>query len=65
MKFGLFFVNSHNNEDWLRESDKSISIWSSQKEADEWRKNHTVNPQKYIVKKVTPKIIQEDKKSFE
>lgn len=65
MKFGLFFVNSNNDEDWLRESDKNISVWSSQKEADDWRKNHTVNPQKYTVKKVTPKIIQEDKKSFE
>jgi hypothetical protein len=64
MKFGLFFTNANNEEDWMRESNRSISIWNSQKEADDWRKNHTVNPNKYEVKRVTPKIIAEDHKAF-
>ena len=48
----------------MRESDKSISIWESQKEADDWRRNHTVNPQRYDVKRVTPRILKEDKEQF-
>lgn len=65
MKFGLYFVHLNGNEDWLRESDKSISIWPSEKEADRWRKNHTVNPNRYEVRKVTPKILKEDFDSFQ
>jgi hypothetical protein len=64
MKFGLFFVNANGEEDWMRESDRSISLWASQKEADDWRKNHTVNPNRYNVKKVTPKIIAKDLEDF-
>jgi hypothetical protein len=64
MKFGLHFTNSNGDEDWMRESDKSISIWESQKEADDWRRNHTVNPQRYDVKRVTPRILKEDKEQF-
>ena len=67
MKYGLYFTNTSKQEDWLRESDKSISIWNSADEADNWRKNHTVNPKIYIVKKVTSKIIKYDqeKNGFE
>lgn len=57
MKFGLFLINSEN---WLREADKSISIWETADEADEWRRKYTVDPKKYTVKKITPKIIRED-----
>jgi len=64
MKFGLHFTNSNGDEDWMRESDKSISIWESQKEADDWRRNHTVNPQGYDVKRVTPRILKEDKEQY-
>jgi hypothetical protein len=54
MKFGLYFENSQHEKDWMRESDMAISTW------DNWRKNHTVNPNKYIVKEVTQKVILED-----
>ena len=64
MKFGLYFINSAGTPDWLRESDKSISIWNTSKEADDWRKEYTVIPNKYEVKKVTPKILKEDRESF-
>ena len=60
MKYGLHFTNTAKQEDWLRESDKSICIWDSADEADEWRRKYTVNPKVYIVKKVTTKIIKED-----
>ena len=60
MKYGLYFKNSQNEPDWLRESDMSISVWSTQKDADYWRKSHTVNPSKYEIKEVTEKIIKED-----
>lgn len=60
MKFGLYFENAQHQKDWLRESDMKISVWDSIKEADNWRKNHTVNPNKYIVKEVTKKILLED-----
>jgi hypothetical protein len=64
MKYGLNFENANKINDWMRESDKSISIWESQEEADEWRKNHTVFPNKYTVKRVTPRIIKEDQEQF-
>jgi hypothetical protein len=60
MKFGLYFENSQHEKDWMRESDMAISTWDSVKDADNWRKNHTVNPNKYIVKEVTQKVILED-----
>jgi hypothetical protein len=64
MKYGLHFTNTSKEEDWLRESDKSICIWNSADEADDWRKKHTVNPKIYDVKKVTPKIIKEDQEKY-
>lgn len=60
MKFGLFLTNSSKESDWLREADKSICIWETVEEADEWRRKYTVDPKKYTVKRVTPKIIRED-----
>jgi hypothetical protein len=57
MKYGLYIFESG---DWLREADKSISIWPSSEEAEKWRKNYTVHPSKYSVKKVDSKIINED-----
>jgi hypothetical protein len=64
MKYGLHFINAKGEEDWLRESSKDISTWESSKDADDWRKNHTVNPNGYEVRKVTPKIIKSDIESF-
>jgi hypothetical protein len=63
MKYGLYFINSEKKSDWLRESDKSIAIWDTESEADKWRRNHTVNPSKYTVKKVNKKVIDEDMES--
>jgi len=60
-KFGLFIVNG-DKDDWMRESDKSISIWDSKEEAESWRKNYTVHPSKYQVKLVSSKTLKEDKK---
>lgn len=51
MKFGLQFTNANKEEDWIRESDQSISIWETPEEAEKWRKSHTVTPSKYSVKK--------------
>lgn len=62
MKFGLYLINSAKDPDWLRESDKSISIWETVDEAEKWRKTNTVVPSKYSVKKITKKIIEEDSK---
>lgn len=64
MRFGLFFINSAGDEDWLRESNREISIWDSSTEADKWRRDHTVFPNKYEVRRVTPKILKEDEESF-
>lgn len=64
MKFGLYFKNSNGLYDWIREPDRSISIWSDKGAADSWRKTHTVSPAKYEVKKVTPKVIKEDRDLF-
>jgi len=64
MKYGLHFTNSAKELDWLRETDKSISVWNTQDEADDWRKKHTVNPKIYTVKKVTSKIIKEDQEKI-
>jgi hypothetical protein len=64
MKYGLHFENANKQMDWMRESDKTISIWESESEADSWRRNHTVFPNKYTVKRVTPKIIENDKEQF-
>jgi len=61
MKYGLFILDS---EDWLREADKTIATWESSEDAEKWRKNQTVFPNKYSVIKVTPKIIKEDQDSF-
>jgi hypothetical protein len=61
MKYGLFIIDS---EDWLREADKTIAIWETSEDAEKWRKNQTVFPNKYSVKKVTPKIIKEDQDSL-
>ena len=33
MKFGLQFTNANKEEDWIRESDQSISIWETPEEA--------------------------------
>ena len=60
MKYGLYFINSEKKSDWLREVDKSIAVWESESEAEKWRKNHTVVPSKYSVKKVNKKVIEED-----
>jgi len=57
--YGLF-ISGSKDSNWLREDDRSIAIWKSREEAEKWRKNHTVAPQKYEVKKVTPKIIKKD-----
>jgi len=65
MKFGLHFTNANKEEDWIRESDQSISIWETPEEAEKWRKSHTVTPSKYSVKKVTPKIIKEDSEALD
>jgi hypothetical protein len=59
MKYGLYIKKADDGE-WMRESDKSISLWDNIKEANDWRKNHTVFPERYIVKEVTAKIIKED-----
>lgn len=61
MKFGLYIDQS---DEWMRESDKTISIWETADEADKWRRNHTVHPSKYQVKKVTHKVLEEDSKLF-
>lgn len=61
MKFGLHFINANKEEDWIREPDQSISIWETAEEAEKWRKSNTVIPSKYSVKKITKKIIDEDK----
>jgi hypothetical protein len=63
-KYGLFFENSSKQKDWLRESDKTIAVWDTPEEAEKWRKSHTVYPNKYSVKKVTSKIIEEDSKDI-
>jgi len=61
MKFGLYIEHS---DEWMRESDNTISVWKTTEEADKWRRNHTVVPSKYQVKKVTEKIIENDYKMF-
>lgn len=61
MKYGLHFINSNKEQDWMRESDRNISVWDTYEEADDWRKKYTVSPKNYTVKKVTPKLIREDK----
>ena len=61
MKFGLYFENSQKQMDWMRESDKSISLWDSAKEATAWKKNHTLTPNKYVVTEVTEEIIIADR----
>ena len=62
MKYGLVITESG---DWLRESNKTIALWESQEEAERWRKHQTVFPNKYSVKKVTPKIIKEDSEALD
>lgn len=64
MKYGLYFINSEKKHEWLRENDKSISVWDSESEAEKWRKNHTVTPSKYTVKKVNKKVLDEDAESI-
>jgi hypothetical protein len=61
MKYGLYITSSG---DWLREADKSISLWNTIEDADKWRRNYTVFPKKYEAKRVTPKIIREDSESI-
>lgn len=61
--FGLSFSGSKGS-DWIREDDKSIAIWKSREEADRWRRNHTVYPSKYEVKKVTASTIRKDKEDY-
>lgn len=61
--FGLLIAGSKEN-DWLREDDKSIALWKSREEADRWRRNHTVHPSKYEVKKVTASTIRKDKEDY-
>lgn len=65
MKYGLYFINSEKKSDWLRETDKSIAVWDSESEADKWRRNYTVVPSKYTVKKVTKKVIENDMNDVE
>lgn len=49
MKYGLWCINS---KCWMMESRHDIALWDSDKEADKWRRNHTVHPDNYLVKKV-------------
>jgi hypothetical protein len=60
MKYGLAYTTTKGEPEWLRESNKTISVWDSVKEANDWRKKHIYFSEKYIVKQVTPAIIKSD-----
>ena len=49
MKYGLWCKNL---KDWMMENKNDIAYWDSDKEADKWRRNHTVHPDSYEVKKL-------------
>jgi hypothetical protein len=38
--------------DWLMEDRKTVAVWSTEKEADSYRKNHTVHKEMYEVRKI-------------
>lgn len=58
-KFGLY-INDDKNPDWMRESDRTISVWDNKEEAEKWRKTHTVNPSRYEVRLLSKRKIKED-----
>ena len=49
MKYGLWCKNL---KDWMMENKNDVAYWDSDKEADKWRRNHTVHPDSYEVKKL-------------
>ena len=42
-------------DDWLMEDRETIAVWSTEKEADSYRKNHTVHKEMYEVRKINAK----------
>jgi hypothetical protein len=38
-------------DDWMMDGARKAK-WNSEKEADSWRRNHTVHPDHYVVKKI-------------
>lgn len=38
--------------DWLMEDRKTIAVWSTEKEADSYRKNYTVHKEVYEARKI-------------
>jgi hypothetical protein len=47
MKYGLWCKTV---KDWMMDSRTQVSLWESEKEADKWRRNHTVHPDNYETK---------------
>lgn len=47
MKYGLWCIDA---KCWMMETKTDVAVWESVKEADKWRRNHTVHPDYYQVK---------------
>jgi hypothetical protein len=49
IKWGLWCLTI---EDWMMESKNEIAIWETEKDADSFRKNHTVHKDMYEARKI-------------
>jgi hypothetical protein len=49
IKWGLWCLTI---EDWMMESKNEIAVWETEKDADYFRKNHTVHKEAYEARKI-------------
>ena len=49
IKWGLWCTEI---EDWMMESKNEIAVWETEKDAESFRKNHTVHKDNYETRKI-------------